>query len=498
MKTKLLGLLVLVSLLGLSPAEAMTYTYDVDYAINSTTVTGDIVLNCDLCDVTSSTLVSWSLSSSGVGTSATFDGSDLSASASSITFTPTTSASSMFIEGSADSYFGANGSVSGGSGSSCLVSGPPGTNLSEAYGVCSNGVLTPADTTTSLIIATADFMATPVPAALPLFAGGLGALGLFGWRERRKNAATASSFLVKTKLFGLLACTVLLGVTNAASASPYIVTLEQVGSNVIATGSGNIDLTGLTVEEEDSVNNIGVSDPRVPLIAVGFSSNSTIYSGSFSEPSSFGTGNIAVDNSSSGSWVSAGYEDIGVPLGYTSDSALGISTSTYDNATFASLGVTPGIYVWIWGAGADQSVTLEIGATPLPTALPLFASGLGALALFGWRRRRKSAASDTAVLSGLSHDNEITGPVGLRVVAAFDPSLKLAFERIASILAQSANSLAQHQWLLRTAWPHTAGPRGITSHHPMWNTCACSVLTWLVLGSSGSGTLSMAAACKSA
>ena len=31
--------------------------------------------------------------------------------------------------------------------------------------------------------------AAPLPAALPLFASGLGAIGLFGWLRRRKNAA---------------------------------------------------------------------------------------------------------------------------------------------------------------------------------------------------------------------------------------------------------------------------------------------------------------------
>jgi hypothetical protein len=30
--------------------------------------------------------------------------------------------------------------------------------------------------------------ATPLPATLPLFAAGLGALGLLGWRRKRKNA----------------------------------------------------------------------------------------------------------------------------------------------------------------------------------------------------------------------------------------------------------------------------------------------------------------------
>ena len=34
----------------------------------------------------------------------------------------------------------------------------------------------------------------------------------------------------------------------------------------------------------------------------------------------------------------------------------------------------------------------EIQATPLPAALPLFATGLGSLGLFGWRRKRKAAA----------------------------------------------------------------------------------------------------------
>ena len=38
------------------------------------------------------------------------------------------------------------------------------------------------------------------------------------------------------------------------------------------------------------------------------------------------------------------------------------------------------------------SLTDPTAATPLPAALPLFATGLGALGLLGWRRKRKAAA----------------------------------------------------------------------------------------------------------
>ena len=42
-------------------------------------------------------------------------------------------------------------------------------------------------------------------------------------------------------------------------------------------------------------------------------------------------------------------------------------------------------------------ISIDVGfaliATPLPAALPLFATGLGAIGLFGWRRKRKAAAA---------------------------------------------------------------------------------------------------------
>ena len=57
---------------------------------------------------------------------------------------------------------------------------------------------------------------------------------------------------------------------------------------------------------------------------------------------------------------------LGVPHGYVSGATLSDSM-TFNNATFASLGVTPGTYVWTWGTGLEnQNFTLVIGGAGVP------------------------------------------------------------------------------------------------------------------------------------
>jgi hypothetical protein len=50
-----------------------------------------------------------------------------------------------------------------------------------------------------------------------------------------------------------------------------------------------------------------------------------------------------------------------VPTGYSG--TLLSDSATYSGQTFASLGVTPGTYVWTWGTGVNQNFTL-IAAVP--------------------------------------------------------------------------------------------------------------------------------------
>jgi len=211
--------------------------------------------------------------------------------------------------------------------------------------------------------------------------------------------------MMKGKVVTALAASMLLGATAAASASGFHVSLQQVGSDVVATGSGAIDLTGLGPSGSESIFVSGFLQANIGDLTVGGGPGTVdLYLGKIFGPASFGSGSTG-HFASSGSLNPVGismaqgpgniFDEIVVPHGYVSDTVLSDS-STFSNATFAGLGVTPGVYVWTWGTGADQSFTLEVGsqvATPLPAALPLFATGFAFAGLLGWRRKRRAAGT---------------------------------------------------------------------------------------------------------
>jgi hypothetical protein len=158
----------------------------------------------------------------------------------------------------------------------------------------------------------------------------------------------------------------------------YIVTLQQVGSDVVATGSGAIDLTGLTFDFTSGT--VAGILPIIGLINVGPTSfpSTDHYSGTITGPPSFGLGK-APENAFNGSGDLVGIFGLGstltVPQGYVSGSPLSDS-ATYAG-TFGFIGLTPGTYKWTWGTGANQSFTLQIG----PATVPDSGSTLGLLLL---------------------------------------------------------------------------------------------------------------------
>jgi hypothetical protein len=196
---------------------------------------------------------------------------------------------------------------------------------------------------------------------------------------------------VKFLAVALGAATLIGGGLSAPSAQAgYIVTLEQVGSNVVANGSGPIDLTGLSFE----FSNPGVAEivPMFANISTGPASGQPIvfYTG-FTGPTSFGSGRQTFANSGSGDLVGIVGDTnlLAVPHGYVSGTSL-TDSSTYNNQTFATLGVVPGTYEWTWGSVTNQNFTLIISTAvvPEPGSLALLGAGLAGFVFL--RRRRQN------------------------------------------------------------------------------------------------------------
>ena len=173
-------------------------------------------------------------------------------------------------------------------------------------------------------------------------------------------------------------------------AEAYTVTLQQMGANVVANGSGAINLTGLSFLASGTQGG-AILQPPIGAIVTGTtdSANVTFFSG-FSGPTSFGSGNGDIASSGNGDRVGIVglFGQLSVPDGYVSGAAL-LSSATWNNATFASLGVTPGTYLWSWGTGLpNQNFTLQIGPAGVPDAgstLPLL--GFALLGLVALRRK---------------------------------------------------------------------------------------------------------------
>ena len=168
--------------------------------------------------------------------------------------------------------------------------------------------------------------------------------------------------------------------------SPYVVTIEQVGANVVATGSGEFDLTGLTVigsanaQNGPSINPSNGYNPSGTLVYLGYAEPVAEFSGTVTySTNSIGSGGNTLANAASGPVVE--FRPAGIDL-YTSQLVapalflptgsidgqitylpnnlvlLSSSTDIFYNTTIAGLGITPGTYTWTWGSGAYQSFTI--------------------------------------------------------------------------------------------------------------------------------------------
>jgi hypothetical protein len=193
-----------------------------------------------------------------------------------------------------------------------------------------------------------------------------------------------------------LGAAILVGLSASSARAGFVVELTQQGSNVVATGSGAIDLTGLTFSDSGGAQ-IGLN-PSFGAITTGTGGSplADFYFG-LTGPANFGSGGLTSASSGAGDLVGlSGASSLAVPQGYHSDSPLS-DTSTYLSQTFGSLGVTPGTYEWTWGSGANQNFTLVIGTVvPEPSTWAMMLLGFAGLGFAGYQSagRRRRTVSD--------------------------------------------------------------------------------------------------------
>src|SRR5215471_18016518 len=112
---------------------------------------------------------------------------------------------------------------------------------------------------------------------------------------------------MKTLILAAIRCSLMFTAVTASlfSARPaqanYIVTLQQVGPNVVATGSGAFDLTGLSIQPRGFSNTL--INPMLGNIGTGINARCDIYGTTITGPNSFGTGTEAFTHDGTGSLV---------------------------------------------------------------------------------------------------------------------------------------------------------------------------------------------------
>ena len=138
----------------------------------------------------------------------------------------------------------------------------------------------------------------------------------------------------------------------------------EVGSDVVMSGYGGLNITDLMLVSSGSGFGSGISC-QFGIFLLGTSpGNLDLYTGStFNQPSNFGgppTGFTSTVDSGSMMGVNPA-NNLAVPTGYVSGTYITGST-TYIGQTLSSLGAVPGTYIYSWGTGSNASIlTLQVG-----------------------------------------------------------------------------------------------------------------------------------------
>jgi hypothetical protein len=161
------------------------------------------------------------------------------------------------------------------------------------------------------------------------------------------------------KALSILVACALLGATGAASAATITVSWTQ------TVGGSTLTLVGPIVSfsimpSSNNVDFVQPIDALSPTISHDVSAGTLVHELDITETSS----SSDITTLAFQSVLFTNFSTTPPPLNQTDDVSFSFATET-----------------------------TTITATPLPAALPLFATGLGALGLLGWRRKRKARVS---------------------------------------------------------------------------------------------------------
>lgn len=150
--------------------------------------------------------------------------------------------------------------------------------------------------------------------------------------------------------------------------SGFTATVQQVGLDVIWSGSGTFDLTDLTIQTSSTLGAgyaanqaIWAAGPTTPVSVEQYGGASfTTYPTTFDS----GTGSSVAASSGSGDLFGilpgTPFRVVVVPAGYTSGNFIS-GITTYENTTISAMGLSGGTYTWEWGTSPNTStLTLQI------------------------------------------------------------------------------------------------------------------------------------------
>jgi len=195
-------IVVLLLLVGIARPASANIVYGVNLSLGASgTATGDIVTDGTTGTIGAANILDWNLTlndgvngaltllgpSSGNNSFVALNGSAVSATASALLFnfsSPSAADAYLYFEtnGLPVSFLCFGGGGAGGYSGNCAGGQPGNVEAVEDQG---NSIQS------TLLSGTQAIATTPLPTTLPLFVGALGAMGLLGWRQKRKTSALA-------------------------------------------------------------------------------------------------------------------------------------------------------------------------------------------------------------------------------------------------------------------------------------------------------------------